>query len=72
LREAQLVVGTSADFVSIVVVLSIVFPETNWTDLVPAPHVEGKKPTTRARIWLRPVNAYELRPDTVTSTFASL
>ncbi|GLX05478.1 hypothetical protein Misp03_24050 [Microbispora sp. NBRC 16548] len=68
LRKAQLVVRASVRFVGVMVVLSIVFPETDWTDLVPASHVESEE--TAARAWIRLIslgagNAHELHPDTV-------
>jgi hypothetical protein len=75
LRKAQLVVRASTDFIGVMVVLSIVFPVTNRTDLVPTSHVKSEE--TAARAWIRlislgAVNAHELHPDTVTSVLAGL
>ena len=75
LRKTQLVVRTSADFLGVMLVLSIVFPETNWTDLVPASHVKSEETAARARIRLvslGALNAHELHPDTVTSVLTGL
>ena len=40
-RKTPLVVWTSADEVGILVILAIVLPEADWTNLVVAPTVEG-------------------------------
>jgi hypothetical protein len=71
LRKAQLVVRSAANFISIVVVLSVVLPEADRTDLEPASCRKAEETATRTRIQLvslGSMSAYELHPHTVTSS----
>lgn len=52
LSEAQVGVGAPVDLVGVVIVLPVVLPETDRTDLVPASLMESEEPAARTRIRL--------------------
>jgi hypothetical protein len=49
--EAQCSVRATTSHISVVVVLTVVFPKANRTDVVPAALIKGQTPAARASEW---------------------
>lgn len=72
LRKAQLVVRAAANVISIVIVLSIVLPEADRTDLISASCRKGEETAARTRmrfVTLGSMSVYEFHLATVMSNW---